>query len=93
MNIQDVLNRAGLGYLTEHIKEHDKELANADIQIHYQESYPLLGGISNVVATTESQLLDDSEYSERDKGAEDKEVLVIALYQSRDYGSKKAWEL
>lgn len=93
MNIKDVLSGAGLGYLNDHIKDCDQELASANVQVHYQESYPLLAGISNVVATTESQLLGDSDYSERDKSKKENEFLVIATYETNDYGSKNAWDL
>jgi hypothetical protein len=87
MNIKDVLSSAGLGYLVSHIEECDESIANSDIEIHYQESHPLLAGVSNIAVVNRSELDEDAD------SASDEKVFVIATYQKQNYGSSKAWEV
>ena len=90
MNIGQMLENLGLGELVDKANEHEQEILDKELEVHYQESYPLK---AKVVAA--GHLTYDSEINEvDDAGDETRLVIAIGNQSGNDpYGSTEAWNV
>lgn len=89
MNIGIMLERLGLYEMVEKATEEEQKILDQDLEVHYQESYPLKGRV--VSAGT---LQPDEDDLDEDENTEPKLVIAIGYQNPSDpYGKKEAWNL
>lgn len=88
MNIGRMLENLGLYQMVENATEEEQKILDQDLEVHYQESYPLKARV--VAAGTLQPDEDDWD----DEPAEPKLAIAIGSQSSSDpYGSNKAWDM
>lgn len=89
MNIGTMLERLGLHEMVENATEEEQKILDQDLEVHYQESYPLK---ASVVAA--GLLHPDEDDLDEDEDAQPKLVLALGSQHYNDpYGKKEAWEV
>ena len=85
LTIGQVLENLGLGEMVDQANEREQEILDKELEVHYQESYPLK---ARIVAAGNLN-------GEDDEGQQtNKLVIAIGNQSSNDpYGSSEAWDV
>lgn len=88
MNIGTMLQRLGLYEMVENATDEEQKILDQELEVHYQESYPLK---ARIVSAGTLQPHDQEDWDEESKP---KLVIAIGSQSSNDpYGNKKAWDV